>query len=65
MQTLEEIRKARGVTKSACAKALNISLPTWDKYEKDPTQMRVLQMYQICNFLHCEFDNIFFTKNIN
>lgn len=64
MQTLEQVRKSRGVTKKACASRLSVSLPIWDRFEENPSLMRVGQFKQICNFLYCDDRQIFFAKEI-
>ena len=59
LKTLREIRKERGVTKSAVQKHLGVSQPTYDRYEEHPEKMRLADFEKVCSFLHCERDDIF------
>lgn len=65
MQTLEQVRKARGVTKQAMARHLGVSYPTYTKYERDPGCMSVADFRKVCRFLHCKQSVIFLGDDHN
>jgi transcriptional regulator with XRE-family HTH domain len=64
-QTLAEIRRSRGVTKGAMVTLLDVSYPTYQKYERDPGRMRVADLDKVCQFLHVSRDEIFLPRNAN
>ena len=59
MQTLEQVRKSRGVTATAAHHALGCSRVTYYKYEANPAKMPVGKFVQLCGFLHAEPTEIF------
>lgn len=65
MQTLEQIRKSRGVTKAAVRRHLGITQPTYDKYEQNPGCMSVSDFNKVCEFLHCKTSDVFLDMNHN
>lgn len=65
MQTLEQVRKSRGVTKRAMARHLGVSEPTYRKYERDPSCMSVADFRKVCDFLHCRQSVIFLGEDHN
>ena len=64
-QTLSELRRSRGVTKGAMAGLLNVTYPTWARYERDPGCMRVADLDKVCQFLHVRRDEIFLPRDAN
>jgi len=64
-QTLAEIRRSRGVTKGAMVTLLDVSYPTYQKYEQDPGRMRVADLDKVCQFLHVSRDEIFLPRDLN
>lgn len=65
MQTLAQIRESKGVMKKALANCINVTYPTWQKYEADPTLMTVGQLAKVCEFLGCEMQDVFLGSNLN
>lgn len=59
MQTLEEVRTSRGVTKTAAMRAMDVSRPTYDRYEEDPGLIPVGKYLALCEFLHVDPGDIF------
>ena len=59
MRTLTEIREERGVKKVAVQRLLGVSRPTYDRYEKFPGDMKVVDLDKVLAFLHCEKSDIF------
>jgi|UPI00050999FD DNA-binding XRE family transcriptional regulator len=64
-QTLAEIRRSRGVTKGAMVNLLEVSYPTYQRYERDPGCMRVADLDKVCRFLHVRRDEIFLPRDLN
>lgn len=65
MQTLKEIREARGVTKEAVCRHLGITAPTYTKYERNPKCMSIATFEKVCAFLHCDQGDIFLEQDHN
>lgn len=65
MESLENIRKKKGVTKAAMCRHLDISKPTYDAYEKHPERMSVTTAKAIAEFLGVSYQDIFFASNSN
>lgn len=59
MQTLKEVRKQRGVLQKAVAEHLGISRQTYSKYENNQERMTISQAKAVCEFLHCDIDDVF------
>lgn len=59
MQTLKEVRKQRGVLQKAVAEHLGISRQTYGKYENNQECMTIGQAKAVCEFLHCDIDDVF------
>ncbi len=64
-QTLGEIRREHGVTKGALARLIDVSYPTWQRYEEDPGRMRVADLDKVCRFLHVRREDVFLPNNLN
>lgn len=60
MQTLKQIRTAKGVTKAAIVRHLGISKPTYDEYERHPERMRIETAMALSEFLGVPIEDIFF-----
>lgn len=60
MQTLREARENRGIKQTAVADALKIARQTYAKYEDNPRLMTVQQAEAACEFIGCDFNEIFF-----
>lgn len=58
-KTLQEIREEKGVMKGAVAQAIDVSYPTYKKYEENPRIMPVDKFVRACNFLGCSVADIF------
>ena len=65
MQSIREIRKSRGVSVKAAMNAIDVSRPTYNKYEKDPTAMPVGKFVALCEFLHVDTGDIFLPGTSN
>ncbi len=55
MKTLEDARKARGVTKVAMQNELGVSQPAYDRYERFAGEMRAKDLVKVCKFLGIKF----------
>ncbi|GEM_PF-499268 len=60
MLTLKEAREARGIKLQAVADALKVTRQTYAGYEKDASNMSVLQAMAACEFMGYEMSEIFF-----
>lgn len=65
MKTLEELRKAQGSTKGSVAGCIGVSYKTYQRYEADPRLMRVGDLAKVCEFLHCNMQDVFLPKDCN
>lgn len=65
MTTLREARENRGISQTAVAAALSVSRPTYRKYEDNPRTMPVYQALAACNFIGCDFADIFFGSDVS
>lgn len=65
MQSIEQIRTSKGVTKAAIARHLGISKPTYDIYEQHPERMRVETAKELASFLGVKLEDIFFLRSSN
>ncbi|WP_367270375.1 helix-turn-helix transcriptional regulator [uncultured Olegusella sp.] len=63
--TLADIRERRGIKKRAVADCINVSYPTYQRYEQNPRLMRVGDLEKVCAFLHCTIGDIFLPRNLN
>ena len=61
-QTLREARESRGFTQKDVAIALNVSLPTYIRYEENPEVMPVFKAKAVCKFIGCDIRDIFFSS---
>lgn len=59
--TLEGWRKAKGLTQAMMAGLLNISLPTYVRWEMEPGKIPVSKAKQACDILGVDFNNIIFS----
>ena len=64
MSRLEDVRKSRGVTKTAIAEHLGITRQTYASYEAEPERLSIEQAQAIAGFLHCGLD-VFFGREVN
>lgn len=62
MKTLKEAREERGIKQVAVANALHVTRQTYAKYEDNPQIMPVYQAKAACEFIGCDWDDIFFDK---
>ncbi|WP_277070978.1 helix-turn-helix transcriptional regulator [Slackia exigua] len=60
LQTLKQVREARGVSKIAMARHLGITDKTYAVYEKNPKRMRIGVAKEAAKFLGCDIGDIFF-----
>lgn len=60
MLRLDEWRRAKGIPQRVIAKALNISLPTYLKLEKEPGKMKIEQAVKVAEILGVNFEDILF-----
>lgn len=56
---LKEVREERGVMKKALVELLNITYPTYQKWEENPALMPAGDFAKVCEFLHCSREDIF------
>lgn len=63
MKTLQEIRVSKGVSKIAMARHLGVSRPCYNKYENDPSTMRIETAKQAADFLGVDVQDILFISN--
>lgn len=60
MLRVDEWRRAKDIPQKVMAKALNISLPTYLKLEKEPEKMRIEQAFKVAEVLGVNFEDIIF-----
>lgn len=60
MESIQQIRESKGVTKAAVARHLGISKPTYDLYEQHPERMRIETAQSVADFLGVQLSDIFF-----
>lgn len=65
MQTLREARENRGIKQNAVADALKIARQTYAKYENNPSLMTIQQAEAACDFIGCDFNEIFFGSSVS
>ncbi len=58
METIKSVRKELGITKKAMARRMNVSRPTYDKYESNPGKMRVWRAKQLASILGITLEDI-------
>lgn len=64
MITLEQARTEHGISKIAVARKLGITRQTYAVYEKSPERMTVEQAKAVCDFIGCDFESIFFGRDV-
>lgn len=65
MSKLKEYRESKGVKQVAVAEHLGVSRQTYASYEEKPEVMSVQQAQAVCNFLGCEWSQIFLPQEVN
>lgn len=66
MQTLEEMRKSKGVRKGYVQEQLGVSIPTYRRYEADPENtMTLAQINKVLELLHEEPVHIFLANDVH
>lgn len=65
MKTLQEIRVSKGVSKIAMARHLGVSRPCYNKYENDPSTMRIETAKQAADFLGVDVQVFFSSQTGN
>ena len=65
MQTIRNAREAKGLTQEEVANHLHITRQTMAKYEEAPSTMSVSMALSVCSLLDCDFDEIFFSQDVN
>lgn len=65
MQTLKEVREAKGVKQVAVAEHIGVSRQTYSRYEQNPEMLSVGQAKAICDFLGSDVRDIFFTSDVS
>ena len=60
MKTLKTIRENKGVTKTAVAQALGVTLKTYSEYEANPQSMKIERAIKAAEFLGVDVSDIFF-----
>lgn len=63
MKNLKTVREAKGVTKTAVADHIGVTLKTYSKYEKNPEYIKIDTARKIADFLNIEVSDIFFIGN--
>lgn len=65
MSKLKEYRESKGIKQIAVASHLGITRQTYASYEDRPEAMSVEQAQAVCNFLNCEWGDIFLPQQVN
>lgn len=65
MKTLKEAREEKGIKQAAVADAIHITRQTYAKYEDNPRIMTVEQAKAACDFIGCDFADIFFGNGVS
>lgn len=60
MLRVDEWRRAKNIPQKVIAKALNISLQTYLKLEKEPGKMKIEQAFKVAEILGVNFEDIIF-----
>lgn len=60
MLKVDEWRRAKNVTKRDMANLLGITVPTYDKFERNPSKMSVGMAKKIAEILEVDFSDINF-----
>ena len=60
MLKVDEWRRAKNVTKREMANLLGITVPTYDKFERNPSKMSVGMAKKIAEILEVDFSDINF-----
>ena len=63
MLRIDEWRRAKNITQKEMAKALGISLPTYLRLEKNPSEIKIETAYKIAKILGVAFEDIIFLPN--
>lgn len=65
MSRVKDVRKERGIKQNAIAEHLKITRQTYARYEDNPELLTIGQARAICEFLHCDMNDIFLQKDVN
>ena len=65
MSRVKDVRKERGIKQNAIAKHLKITRQTYARYEDNPELLTIGQAMAICEFLHCDMNDIFLQGDVN
>lgn len=65
MSNLKLYRESKGVKQIAVANHLGVTRQTYSKYEARPELMTIQQARSVCNFLGCEWGDIFLPEHVN
>mgnify|MGYP002526184965 CR=1 FL=1 len=60
MLKVDEWRRAKNVTKKDMANLLGITVPTYDKFERNPSKMSVGMAKKVAEILEVDFSDINF-----
>lgn len=60
MKDLKTARESRGVTKTAVADHIGVTLKTYTKYENNPEEIKIDTAKKIADFLNIDVSDIFF-----
>lgn len=60
MLKVDEWRRAKNVTKKDMANLLGITVPTYDKFERNPSKMSVGMAKKVAEILEVDFGDINF-----
>ena len=63
MKSLKTARKSKGVTKTAVANHIGVTLKTYTKYENNPEEIKIEVAKKIADFLNIDVSDIFFCNN--
>lgn len=63
--TLARVRESKGVKKGAVAEAINVTYPTYKKYEENTRNMPAGALADACKFLGVSLDSIFLEPDCN
>ena len=65
MLTLKDAREKRGIKQGAVAEAIGVTRQTYAKYELDADTMTIAQAKAACEFIGCDFNDIFFVQDVS
>ena len=60
---LAKLADANRYTVNAMANILGVSRPTYNKLERDPSRMTLLQAKTLADYLGCRVDDLFYLPN--